>query len=484
MVPELSLDFIKETLKDITSPYKKQLRIDDFKRFQFYSGNIIPVLQEAFAKEFQKPETITELGHRMVPLNIVKKIVNKLAGLYIETPVREATNKDEDDQLLIDNLSWFMSFNQRQKEANRYFKLYKRNLQEVYIDKNGFPQVKNLPRHTYEVYSHDPLSPAIPDVVVKILNEVGEPEDHSYAFYTANQHVVVNGKGETDTELMNSMNNPDGVNPYGVLPFIYINESSFMVSPLPNDDLLRNSILVCTLLSDLAFASKYKTFNINYIIGYDGELPSNPNSIVSLPRNPDGSEPKIGSISPEFDMQQQLTLIQEITSTLLSTNNLSANALKANIDAFGPQSGIAKALDESQSIEDKKDQQEYFIKAEEQFWTLMKENFMPYWQKTNMLNDAIKREFSSDFDIMIQLREPKVQITVEEQIKISNDRIQSGFSTHARELQFLYPELDTEELEELENEILEEQVRRRQMRMELLAETTQNVDETIVVDEE
>lgn len=479
--PRLTLNIIREKIAEINSFDRKELRHQDFRRFEIYNGHLEPALRDAIKREFKKPETIEDLLYRLVPINIVRKIINKLAGLYIEAPARSPMDRNEQDQILIDSYDTVLRYNLKQKEANRYFKLFKRNLQEVFIDTNGYPMVRNLPRHEYEVFSHSSINPNVPDMVVKILSEDLDPNKSRYVFWTDTEHLVVDGSGRVDAVAMAELNNPEGINPFGKLPFVYINESSHYISPISNDDLLRMGILIPLLLTDLCIAIKWQTWSIIWVSGYDGEIPASPNSIISLPTGPDGTRPEIGTVKPEVSIDATLNFIHQLTLSLLSTNNLSSVGMPGTMDAQNVASGISKALDESQSTEDKRDQQEYFLKAEDEFWTLLSKFMIPYWRRTNQLATRINMEFSRDFVINVHLADPQPAVTEKDQIAIAKEKLKNdpvALSTHKIELSRLYPDKDSEQINQLQLEIFNEQSYIRELQISSMESIEDNNQET------
>lgn len=452
----LTKDILDYVIQDLRSPAKKECRMHDYKKWLMLNGKTHEIIKEHIQKEFKKPETIEELSARLVPVNILQKIITKLAGVYVEAPARYTLDKNTSDEELLEEYIDDMQLNVRMKEANRYFKLYKRNLMEIYVDEVGYPQVRNLPKHTYEVYSFSKISPNKPDVVVKILKEVTDLDKCLYAIWTDENHVIVNGKGDILFEEMQAMGNTELVNPYGKMPFVYINESSLSVDPIQDDDLVRISITIPVILTDLCFAQKYMSWGIIYTIGDVGDVPVNPNSVIPLNYDEDGNKPEIGTIKPEVDTEKVLTLVKTLIAILLSTKNLSVGAIKFDLNAQDVASGVAKMIDSAESVEDKKDQQSYFMQAEDDLWSLIKNNMIPYWRANGMLADEFNKEFSPTFEVQVIYQEPKVLITDSEKVDLAKKRLDAGFSTLERELAFLYPAMTKDEISELALEISQE----------------------------
>lgn len=451
----ITKDLAQYIAEQVNSPERREARSEDLERYLMYNGKTNSIIKKAISKEFKKAETINELISRIVPINIIQKIINKLATIYTEAPVRRVKDGNERDSEYLEQYVEGLNFNQRQKEANRYFKLFKRNLKELYVDEDGTPSCRNLPRHSYEVFSFSPMSPNKPDVICKIIKDDKDYKQQVLGLWSNESFLIVNGKGEINTDKMTSLNNLDGVNPYGVMPFIYINESSDTVDPLTDDDLLKIAITIPVILTDLLFACKYQCWSIIYTIGDVGDLPSNPNSVIPLNFGENGEKPEIGQIKPEVDIDKIVGLVTTILSMLLSTKNLKATAISPKgVDQAI--SGISKMLDEAESIEDKKDQQAFFERDEEHTWDLLANKLIPVWKKQNILSEEYNVEFSSAFDVEVIFRSPDVLLSDKEKVENSSMRLKNGFSTLRRELSILYPNMTREEILELEMEIKKE----------------------------
>jgi hypothetical protein len=460
----LSEKLLKTIAEEVCSPHRRDARLEDYKRYLMFNGKTAEIIREAISREFKNPETVNELISRLVPINLVQKIVTKLSGVFVQPPLRKVQDESVSDSELMDAYIEELNLNQRQKEANRYFKLFKRNLQELFVDEAGTPHVRNLPRHTYEVFSLSSLTPNRPDVIVKILADDKVSSKVKLAVWSDESHWVVDGAGQIKWDDMNNMGNPEGINPYGVLPFVYVNESSDSVDPLADDDLLKMAITIPVMLTDICFATKFQSWSLIWTLNYDGTIPSNPNSVISMNASIDEQKPEIGQIKPDVDTDKVITLIKTLVAVLLTTKNLSVGALKMNLDSSDVASGISKMIDSADSVEDKTDQQSFFEKAEKDLWNLLAFHLIPYWRQNGMLKDELNKEFSKAFEMDIFFMEPKVMISEMEQIELSKARYDAGFSTMDYELSQIYPQLTAEQREELAAAIeLEKQGKQQRM---------------------
>lgn len=448
---KLTLDLMKELAEIVMrDPAILEERKENKKRHLMYHGSTKEVIKDAICTEFKKQETITELMSRLVSLNIMQKIINKLAGVYKEDPSRNVKSKDETEQEKLDKLTECMEFNQRMKEANRFFKINKKALIEPYLDDLGVPSLRVLPAHTYVLFSYKTKKKNLPNVVVKI-DEVAE----RLIFWTDESHYVTNYKGEPMTDLMQEMGNTEGENPYGILQFQFINESSSSVSPIQDDDLLGMSVTIPVILTDLLFGLKYQCWAIIWTVGKVGDIPFNPNSVIQMEWGEDGQEPSVNQIKPEIDSDKLLNTVMALVALLLTTKNLKAGTISDKVTAENAASGIAMIIDNSESTEDKKDQQAFFYRAEKGIFQKLKV-MMRYWKETKQLHTDYDFDLPEDFEVVTQFQDPRPLMTEQEMVETSEKKLKAGFTTLKRELKKLYPGMDDEEVEELYREILEE----------------------------
>lgn len=446
---EMLVELAKKVIED---PQLVQERKANKRRYLMFNGSTKEVIEQAIKSEFKNENTIKELMNRLVPLNIMQKIINKLAGVYKEPPLRSVASKDEKEQEFLEVLEDGMELNMRMKEANRYFKMNKKALIEPFLDDNGIPSLRVLPAHTYECFSINTKRKNQPNVIVKI-DEVNE----RLIWWSDESHMVTNYKGDIVDGVL--QDNPDFENPYGELHFEFINESSNSVCPIQDDDLLALSVAIPVILTDLLFGLKYQCWAIIWTVGKVGDIPFNPNSVIQMEfgENP-GQEPSVNSIKPDIDSDKMLNTVLALVSLLLTTKNLQAGAISDQMGGGAAASGISKMLDSAESVEDKKDQQSFFYKAEQNLFRKLR-ILMQYWKETRQLHPDFDFELPEDFQVNISFQEPRALMTENEKIDNSKKKLDSGFTTIKRELQNLNPDLDQDAIEELYKEILEEKQR-------------------------
>lgn len=443
---EEDLTAIAKTIKS-----EKKMRKVEFEKFLMYNGAVKSVVEKAIKSEFKRKETITELMNRLVPLNIMKKIVDKLAGVYKEAPTRSVANEDTEEQKVLDMLEDSLEINVMMKEANRDFKRSKKALIEIYRDDEENPALRVVPPHLYRAFAIRKKKKSKPNVIAKI-----DEANECLYIWSDESYFITDLDGEIKKDRMVELNNEQAENDYGVLPFVYINESSNSIDPIQDDDLYGISMIIPLLLTDLLFGLKYQCWSMIWTVGFKGDLDFNPNSITHLDFGEEGEVPSINQIKPDIDSDKLLTVILSIMSFLLTTKNLKVENLDSNLTVQNAASGLSKMLDNAESVEDKKDQQAYFLIAERELFAKVKIMYN-FWYKNNLLNKEFKRELPEDFKVVTTLKEPTPLISESEKIATSKSKIDAKLSTIKRELKRVNPDMKDKEIEALYQEILDEQ---------------------------
>lgn len=450
---------LKRYAEIVNSPDRKDRRTMYWKMYKVLNGGLHDLLKEAIRKEFKNPQTVSDLEARLVPINILKKVTMKLAAVYVEAPVRAPVDESDDDQELLEDYEDITKFNIRQKQANRYLELFKKNLKEIFTGKDKKVYVKNLPPYAYEVFHVENPDKSQPDIVCKIIKDDTDPKEQILYWYSDESFFITDGVGEVKFDSMAMLENTTGRNPAKTLPFVYKCKSTDSVDPIMDDALYRVSIAIPIVLTDLFFACKYQCWSMIYTIGVKGDIDRNPSSIVALEFSDSATEggqtPVIGSIDPKVDSDKVISMIESTLNLFLSSLGLSGGTLSLGTNAQDVVSGVSKMLDNAEVIEGKKDQQDDMLDDENMTWEKIKQ-LIPYWRRNQMLGNDLNREFSKLFRVSISFKEPKPMMSEKDSLEMSDKKIKLRISTWTRELKSHYPDYTDDQIEGLKQEILDE----------------------------
>lgn len=440
-VPEI-LEYIKDN--------KPTIKINT-ELFEIYEGALLRYVKRALAEQLDR-QPFKEAFERVPGINILRKLVQKLSTIYSGEVMRRMD--DETDQQLVDWYTSQMKLDAYGADANTFFNLFKYAAWEPYVE-DGEPRIRAIPAHQFLVWSDDRNDPTKPTVFIKFMGHEDPFDPKSkqiYWLYTDDEFLAIDNQGSIVLDDMKD--NPEGINPYGKIPFVYINKSRYKLVPNPDTDLHSMSILVPILMADLNFAAKYQTFSIVYGIDLDVDnLKFNPNALWNFQSNPQGIKPEVGTIKPSADLKDMLDSIQTQLGMWFESRNLRASTI-GTLQPDNASSGIALMIQNLDTSDDRKMQVRYFEEAEKKLWKLLINYMHPVWVDSGMIED---RRLFSDDRVMVKFPEQKMLKTDQERIQNVIMKLNEGLASKRLALRELYPQLDEDELQELMQEIDDDQ---------------------------
>jgi hypothetical protein len=419
--------------------------------FEIYEGDLLKYIQQALRKQLSK-KAYESIVHRIAPVNLLRKLIEKLSKIYQEGVIRKITPDDETNKEL---LSWYVSqtdMNTQMACATESFNLYKNCAIEPYIDNNSNPKLRVIPSDRFLVYSTDPVDPQRVTHYIKCMGYRDQNQKEMiYYLYTDEEFLAVNHKGDVQLDIMERFDNLEGINPYGKIPMVYVNRSKYELCPRPDTDLLSMVKLFPVLLSDLNFAVMYQTFSIMYGIDCNvDDLTMSPNAFWSIKSDPTSEKtPSIGSIKPDADIEAVMNFINQQMSAWLHTRNVKTGSM-GNINGESSASGIAKAIDEMDTSEDRKKQISYFENAEKELWSLLINHMHPYWVRIDGFKE--KRPFAPGSEVTAHFKEPQVMQSDTEIIDNQIKLVDKGLRTRKKAIMVI------DKVEEEQAEIILEDI--------------------------
>jgi hypothetical protein len=387
---------------------------------------------------------------RIAPINVLKRLIDKLSKLYAKGVVRKLSVESETDQALFEELTGALDMNVAMPRANKFFNLFKYCAIEPYLDQ-GVPKLRVLPADRFIVYSTDRVNPLRPTHWSKIMGEMEYNGRNVVIFhtYTDKEFLIHDQEGELLRDMMAGLNNADGINPYGKIPAVYLNRSLDELIPQIDSDTLTMTKLIPILLSDLNYAMKFQCFSLIYGIDLDNAgLTIEPNAFWSFKTDTSGANknPTIGTIKPEVDSDKALEVIKTQLALWMQSRNIKPGAV-GDLSVANAASGIAKMIDESDTSEDRQEQVPYFIKAECEVLDLVMNHMHPVWIREPDYQ-LEKRRFVAGIKTATTFPEQKPIVdqstVIDDQIKMMS----SGLQDDEGALKEIYPDLTDDQIKE------------------------------------
>ena len=419
--------------------------------FNIFEGDLLTYVKLELAKCFSV-KTFEKILPRIAPINVLKKIIDKLSKIYQQNVIRSVEYGTGQDSELLKDYEYQFAINQKMNQANEFFNLFKNSLIQIYYHpQKRLLQTRVLPSNQFSVWSNDPIEPNIPTHIILYYGKVNNKK--VYCIYSDQQFVIVDEDNEICSDLMIKSGNPEGVIPWGQMPFIYINKSLNQIIPIPDSDTLKMTKLIPILLSDLNYAVMYQAFSIIYGIDVDDKnLEMNPSAFWHFKSDPNlpGQKPEVGMIKPQVDISETLTLIQAELAFWLETRGIKPGSL-GTLSNNNFASGISKMIDEADTFEDRIKQIEYFKDAENRFWDLALNKMHNYFAMVGAIDNNYI--FSSTAEICIKYPEQKPMISRADLVNTLKAERDAGFTSTERAIEMLNPDLNETDIAELILEI-------------------------------
>lgn len=444
---------LKQDLPDIVDFIKGNRSILDKNKvlFDISEGDLLTYVLEALRRQLSE-QSYEAAKDRVAPINLLRRVVDKLSKIYSKPPQRTLTIDSSSDQKLFDFYMNEMDPNTNFNMSNEFFNTYKNVAVEAFIQ-NETPKIRVVPADRFLFYSNDPIDPTNPTHYIKFMGKVkkeGENEQEVIAVYTKEEAKLVNEKGEAHLDLM-ADRDMDGTNPLDALPAIHFNQSKHLIVPKFDADMLAMTLLLPILLTDLNYAVMFQAFSIIYGIDVDSkDLKMAPNSFWSFKSDTETEkQPQVNQIKPQVDINEVIGMIQAQLSIWLNSKGIRPGSV-GQLTAENMVSGLSKIVDEMDTFEARQKQVPEFTDGEERFWFLLMHHYHPWWVRTGRLRSGL---FSPRQEIKVEFAEQKPIQPRAEIIKEVREEISAGFTTKRRALQRVNPDMSEEEIEELLVEI-------------------------------
>jgi hypothetical protein len=338
--------------------------------------------------------------------NIYKTIITKISRVYSFGVQREFT--DDNTAMLYED----MQINKIMKEANFFCNAFNDILIQV-----GWNYKENKPRlifrypHKTEVVLDEYDQPKEVEYFVESINETKE----KWAFWSESEHYYKIYDGE-EYRIEYPADNEEGVNPYGVLPFIFI-QNGFRDGKF-FDEYTGQDLVSITL--DNAVYSTFKNYLLKWqsfkqlivtgdnIGAFSGQI-LDPSTALTA----SGTDVKVDILDLQSDLSQLDTTIQNAANNVAINYNISPSQFRMTGQVS---SGFALKMEN---------------KALDEFTLEQQHDFKRYEQELfNMLALVIEKESGTNIgEMTVRINEPTYDESPSAEIDTYTKKIDLGLTS-------------------------------------------------------
>jgi hypothetical protein len=343
---------------------KSELRRKDMqKRIDYYYDKQLSYLDDNLKKQFKKPDNL-KLQKEFD--NVTSLIIDELAVIYAQEPIRKIINGTDKDQELYERIITEGKLNLILAEANKMSKLCKTVLIRV-VWRNDKIQFDIITPNIFEVIQdqNDPTT-AIGFVYASIIDITNQnylnkddtfidrdPFDNTniiYFYWSDKKNIIFKKLSRGDIQIQEVVTNIDNVNPYQKLPFVTIHDgipiSDYFIEG--GDDLINTNEIINIKLTEANFLTKMQSFSIPVRKGADNAgstITLDPSMIIDIPADSDvhkGQDFKF--VSPEAKLREIEESIDRKKRNLAIKYKLDPDLLIQSADKASAQSMQLRSL--------------------------------------------------------------------------------------------------------------------------------------------
>ena len=407
-------------------------------KLDIYQGNILHhvnnILQESLSANYYD-----KIKSRIVPINVLTRVIDKMSKVYIKTPDRIS----ETHQDWVDEIEKTTAINTIMGTCDSYANLFKGYLIQPYVH-NREMKLRPIAYDRFIPLSDDKSPEHMNGLLVymgKVQTGLSDYNDLWY-YYDDKDFLPFTTNGNIYAPALEGN---DGVNPYGFIPFVYGNRSITKIIPKQDTDIAQISKMIPVVLSDLAGAIMFQCFSIIYGIDINAEnMTMTPNAFWSLKSDKTSDKtPSVGTIKPQVDISEVREYVIDVFSLWLETKGVRVGSV-GSVNGARIANGISKIIDEMDVFEIRKESIQFFMREEEELWGKLRA-MNNHWSKAGEIDTEV---VGDNFDFSISFEDPRPELSREEKVRTLKREVESGLTSRKQAMKTLHPDLTDEQIEE------------------------------------
>lgn len=483
----LDPNIVNLIIRDINTEQNLQRKRNEYIAYQSTQGMLKDYVTARLATLF--PKNYKKM--RVSDISVSQKVVDKLSQAYCEAPIRTVPGADESTMEELNTIYKQGKFNTTFQDYDEIFNLHRHGLYWVDYDLTNtifrtsalrpfeydiikdpntgevlcvvlnYPDQDVTRRNLYATMENaEAVSDGINQLIAESQYDSGI-ESKVYAMWTKTAHVVVVMRKKTlDTgngtnvnyavDYVPLPNNPNNINPLGIIPFVHKQKSSAADYPTFNP-ITEQTINFNILMSDLLTAASMQGFGQATLSYPDSsevqEIEIGYMTAIKLPQSIEPNAPKtefkFENANPDLQGQQKtyLTYLKQVLAEHGITSN---QAITGDVEQYA--SGIDRIISNADVNKIVQKNQNVYAEMENEIFQIIKK-----WQSLVGINT-----FNNVEEILVTYPRTSVQITESETIKNVIALLEAGLISKQKALMKLNPNLTEDQAKEELVDIAEE----------------------------
>ena len=464
--------FRAEVIQEIIGTENVARKLEQLKRTEIYRDQSKKYVMERFRRQKLKEETLVQMENRATNVSILKKIINKLARVYVGGVNR--TPENASDQERIDAIAKELELNQAMKKLDRYRELHKNALIMILPIREWMEKTYDLKPKVFAPWQYDVIEDQEDNEQARVViltefvernqlisvgqersqqgdgrdqiiadreEDKGEDGERRFIWWSKKYHFTTDENGDVIADK-----SPEGgINPIGMIPGAFVNDDqdgSFWAQG--GSDLVDAALLVNIILTDMHSIMYQQGYGQLVVTGRDipKEVEVGPHTAIILEQqHKDDPAPSANFISAAPPVGEWMQAVEQTVALLLTTNNLSTSTVSAKLGASDFASGIALMIDQSEAMGEIEDVKTEMASAEHEIWEVIKA-WMDLYLGNKLLCDDLKAIGPIDSsEITIKFGDARPMMSEKEKIEILKARKDLGLNTEIELLKLDNPDL-------------------------------------------
>lgn len=396
-------------LHAVDDPNERKIRAAEL--IDAYQGRQLKALQSDLIRYTGNYEKI-----KPVCINIIRKIIDRLASIY-RLPAKRTIEGRPEDQELFNEISRNARLNVKLKQVSRLTKLVKTCLVKVSFRSGNIALDVITPELT------DIEVGQAPDDIKAVTLAIYKPNDTTYHKWTTQTFQILNRKREViHTEP----------NIYGLIPFVVLHDEPPLDSPFVDipEDLFSFQTSINRALADLlnmiSMSSHGQAVSKGLPPGAAVEV--GVNSVVALPADEQNKKTDFKFEDSHAKITETIEAIEKLIHFALMSYGIPISSFAGRVES----SGVAKQVDSQELDEARQNDIEAFREYEQQIFTLIK----------TVHNTHSEKRFSENATLSTDFAELKPSINQVDQLEAWKMELELGLTSPVEIIMKKNPDLD------------------------------------------